>query len=156
MNRSVFALALWIAAAAWAGEAVPLAQDAALESRVAGLSQELRCLVCQNQTLADSHAPLAIDLKNQVREMMVAGKSDAEVASYMVERYGDFILYRPPLKATTLLLWLAPLLLAAGSIVFLVRRIRALGREMPLPIPDALMAERADALLGMRDGKRPS
>ena len=156
MNKSVFALVLWIAAAAWAGEAVPLAQDAALELRVTRLAQELRCLVCQNQTVADSHAPLAMDLKKQVREMMAAGKSDDEVAAYMVERYGDFVLFRPPLKLTTLLLWLGPLLLTVGSIAFLVRRILALGREAPPPAPDALLAQRADALLGLQAGKGPS
>jgi len=76
-----------------------------LEKRVMALAEELRCLVCQNQTLADSNAPLAEDLRNQVREKMRAGKSDREVVDFLVERYGDFVLYRPPLKATTLLLW---------------------------------------------------
>ena len=75
------------------------------------LAAELRCLVCQNQTLADSNAPLAEDLRNQVREKMRRGASDSEIVDYMVARYGDFVLYRPPLKLTTLLLWFGPLLL---------------------------------------------
>jgi len=103
---------------AHAGEALPLAEDPALEARVVHLANELRCLVCQNQTIADSHAPLAVDLKNQVREQLRAGRSDAEVVAYMVQRYGDFVLYRPPVKATTALLWYGPFaLLALGAAV---------------------------------------
>src|SRR5437879_13687564 len=85
------------------------------------LAEELRCLVCQNQTLADSNAPLAEDLRNQLREKMREGKSDAEVVDFLVERYGDFVLYRPPLKATTALLSFGPLLLLAAGFVILLR-----------------------------------
>ncbi len=91
------------------------------------LTAELRCLVCQNQSLADSHADLAIDLKNQVRSQMQAGKSDAEIRDYMVARYGDFVLYRPPLKPTTALLWAGPFVLLAGgglALGFYLRRRR--------------------------------
>jgi cytochrome c-type biogenesis protein CcmH len=109
--------------------------------------------VCQNQTLADSHAPLAVDLKNQVREMMAAGRTDAQVVDYMVQRYGDFVLYRPPLKGTTLVLWLGPALICVGSFFFLVRRIRALGRETPPDVVDSAAARRADVLLGLPAGK---
>lgn len=99
-----------------AAEAVDTVSDPALEARVQVLAAELRCLVCQNQSLADSHAELALDLKGRVREQLRAGRSDAQVLAYMTERYGDFVLYRPPLKPTTLLLWLGPaLLLAAGA-----------------------------------------
>ncbi|MBC5764039.1 cytochrome c-type biogenesis protein [Ramlibacter albus] len=106
---------------AFAGEAVPLADDPQLEARVQRLSEELRCLVCQNQTIADSHAGLAQDLKNQIREQLRAGKSDDDILAYMTERYGDFVLYRPPVKATTLLLWVGPfLLLGVGAIVTVV------------------------------------
>jgi cytochrome c-type biogenesis protein CcmH len=94
---------------------VDVRPDAALEARVQALAAELRCLVCQNQSLADSHADLAVDLKNQVREQLRAGRSEAEVMAYMTERYGDFVLYRPPLKNTTLLLWLGPALLLVGG-----------------------------------------
>lgn len=92
-------------------EAAPMAQDPVLEARVMAISAELRCLVCQNQTIADSHAELAIDLKNQVREMLIAGKSEREIKDYMVERYGEFILYKPEVNDTTFLLWFGPLVL---------------------------------------------
>src|SRR5881394_4407761 len=90
--------------------------DAALEKRVRELSTELRCLVCQNQTLADSNAPLALDLRNQIREQLKAGKTERDVVDFMVPRYGDFVLYRPPFKATTAALWTGPfVLLALGA-----------------------------------------
>lgn len=120
-------LLLVLALPAFANEAAPAAQDPALEQRVMRLTAELRCLVCQNQSLADSHADLAIDLKNQVRSQMQAGKSDAEIREFMVARYGDFVLYRPPLKSTTALLWAGPFaLLAAGGLAlgFYLRRRR--------------------------------
>ncbi len=98
---------------AFGKEAAPAAEDPALEQRVTALAGELRCLVCQNQTIADSNAPLAIDLKNQVREKIKQGQSDSDIIDFMVARYGDFVLYRPPFKATTLVLWLGPLLLLA-------------------------------------------
>src|SRR5687767_15954383 len=88
------------------------------------LSNELRCLVCQNQTLADSQAPLAVDLRNQVREQLKGGASEQDVLDFMVARYGDFVLYRPPLKATTLLLWAGPFLLIALGLVLVFRRVR--------------------------------
>ena len=111
----------------FAGEAMPLADDPVLEARVMRLAVELRCLVCQNQTIADSHSGLAIDLKNQIRDQLGAGRSDAQVLAYMVERYGDFVLYRPPFKATTAARWVGPfVLLALGAvvIVLVVRRRR--------------------------------
>src|SRR5204863_3476570 len=84
---------------------------------------ELRCLVCQNQTLAESNAPLAVDLRNQVREQLAAGKSEDEVKAWLVARYGDFVLYKPPFKASTLLLWLGPFLFLLLGFVVLKRRI---------------------------------
>jgi cytochrome c-type biogenesis protein CcmH len=117
----VFAL---LAYAASAGEAQTVAADPVLEARVQLLSEELRCLVCQNQSLADSHAELAIDLKNQVREMLKKGLSDKEVIDYMVTRYGDFVLYRPPVKGTTWLLWFGPFVLLIGALVTLFVKIR--------------------------------
>jgi cytochrome c-type biogenesis protein CcmH len=93
-----------------------------LDKRVAGLAEELRCLVCQNQTIADSNAPLAVDLRNQIREQMTKGASDQQVRDFMVERYGDFVLYKPPLKASTLALWIGPFaLLALGA--WILRRV---------------------------------
>jgi len=107
----------------YAKEAAPAAADPALEQRVMTLAAELRCLVCQNQTIADSNAPLAEDLRNQVREKMRQGSSDSQIMDFMVERYGDFVLYRPPVKATTLLLWFGPLLLLGAGFVVLLHRI---------------------------------
>jgi cytochrome c-type biogenesis protein CcmH len=98
-------------------------QDPILEKRVMALAEELRCLVCQNQTLADSHAALAVDLKNRIRELLREGKTEREVLDFMVQRYGDFVLYRPPLRAATALLWGGPFILLAlgmgGWIVWL-------------------------------------
>jgi cytochrome c-type biogenesis protein CcmH len=102
----------------FAGEAKPLAEDPALEARLKAMSHELRCLVCQNQTLADSDAPLAEDLRKEIRTQMREGKSDQEVIDYLVARYGDFVRYRPPVNNSTALLWFGPfLLLLIGSFV---------------------------------------
>ena len=93
--------------------------DPALDARLKKLEEELRCLVCQNQSLADSTAPLAEDLRREVRQLAVAGKSDDEIKQYLVARYGDFVLYRPPVKSTTWLLWFGPfVLLAAGGVIW--------------------------------------
>ena len=110
-----------------ARDAPPLADDPALEQRVMQLSTELRCLVCQNETLADSRADLAIDLRNQIREQMRAGKSDEEIKVWLTQRYGDFVLYRPPVKSSTWLLWFGPfalLVVAAAALLIYLRRRR--------------------------------
>ncbi len=107
-------------------EAVPLAEDAAIEARLISIADELRCLVCQNESLASSRADLAQDLRREVRGLIRQGKSDPEIREFLVSRYGDFVLYRPPLKPTTWLLWGGPFVLVlaglAGLIVFLRRR----------------------------------
>jgi cytochrome c-type biogenesis protein CcmH len=121
-------------------------QDLAFEQRLKRLEGDLRCLVCQNQTLADSSAPLAEDLRREVRSLAVAGKSDDEIRAYLVARYGDFVLYRPPVKGTTWLLWFGPfVLLGLGALVWfvVVRRRRA----APEPVHDAQGAVRARALI---------
>jgi cytochrome c-type biogenesis protein CcmH len=100
------------------------ADDAALDKRVMELAAELRCLVCQNQSLAESNAGLAVDLRNQIREQLARGASEREVVDFMVARYGDFVLYRPPLKASTFLLWFGPFVLLIAGIYVLLRRIR--------------------------------
>ena len=115
-------------------------EDPALERRVASLAHELRCLVCQNQTLADSNAPLAQDLRNQIREQLKAGKSERDVIDFMVTRYGDFVLYRPPFKATTAALWTGPFVLLALGAWLLVRRVRKRA-----PPPELTEAERRRA-----------
>ena len=101
------------AAPALAKEAAPMGEDPAVEARLMALASELRCLVCQNQTLADSHADLAVDFRREIREMIAKGMTDDEIVAFLVARYGDFIRYRPPWKATTVLLWLGPFLLVA-------------------------------------------
>src|SRR5882724_12973405 len=146
--KAVFAILLLVLPALCAArEAPPAADDPVLEKRVTRLTAELRCLVCQNQSLADSHADLAIDLKNQVRSQMKAGKSDAEIRDYMVARYGDFVLYRPPLKSNTVLLWAGPfVLLAVGGLAlwyYLRRRRERLAESELTPEQRA----RAEALL---------
>jgi cytochrome c-type biogenesis protein CcmH len=138
----VFSLAVLISGFAYGKEAAPAAADPALEKRVMDLANELRCLVCQNQTLADSHAPLAVDLRNQIREQLKRGASERDVADFMVARYGDFVLYRPPLKAGTLVLWFGPFLLLAIGVFFLLKRIRKQGAQ---PQPQLSDAERARA-----------
>jgi cytochrome c-type biogenesis protein CcmH len=117
-----------------------LAQPADLEKRVHTLSQELRCLVCQNQTLADSNAPLAVDLRNQVREQLAAGRSEQDVIDFMVARYGDFVLYRPPLKASTVLLWAGPFLFLVLGAFLLVRRLTRRPPEAQLSPADRARA----------------
>ena len=126
-------LSFWFACA--------FAQDAALERRVTDLAHELRCLVCQNQTLADSNAPLAVDLRNQIREQLAAGKSERDVVDFMVARYGDFVLYRPPLKASTVLLWVGPFAFLVIGFYLLARFLR----RRHIPEPQLSDAERARA-----------
>ena len=128
-----------------AREAAPLAQDEAAEKRLVAISSELRCLVCQNESLAGSNAELAHDLRREIRGQIQAGKSDGEIMDFMVSRYGDFVRYRPPLKGTTLLLWFGPGLLLVGGIggliVFLRRRARLLA-DTPLSEAEAREASR--------------
>ena len=127
--------------------------DAALEARLKTLSEELRCLVCQNQTLADSNAPLAQDLRREVHELAQQGKSDAEIKDYLVARYGDFVLYKPPVKPTTWLLWFGPFaFLLGGALVWLVvlRRRGRVSRDDERPAGSATAVDhtgRARALL---------
>lgn len=128
------ALSTFVMSAAVAAEARPVAEDPALEARVQKLSDELRCLVCQNQNLSDSHADLALDLKRQVREMVKAGRSDREILDYMVQRYGDFVLYRPPVKATTWLLWAGPFVLFFGALALLFIKLRRRLAQQPQPL----------------------
>ena len=112
------------------------------------LSAELRCLVCQNQTLADSNADLAVDLRRQSREQLGSGKSERDVLDFMVQRYGDFVLYRPPLKASTALLWAGPFLLLLLGLFLLVRKVRSTNRQDP-PLSEAERV-RAAALIEPR------
>jgi cytochrome c-type biogenesis protein CcmH len=130
----------------WLGCALPAAsQSPELEKRTAALAHELRCLVCQNQTLADSNAPLAVDLRNQIREQLAAGKSEQDVRDFMVARYGDFVLYRPPLKVTTLALWIGPFVFLVLGVWLLLRRLAR--RRVAEPQLSGAERERAAKLL---------
>ncbi len=143
-------------AGAWSKDATPVAADPALERRTTRLAEELRCLVCQNQSLADSHAPLALDLKEQIREQVKAGRTDEQVVGFMVERYGDFVLYRPPFKATTAFLWAGPFLILAIAIAGLfwnLRRRRGIPAERELSDADRT---RAAALLAGKPADPPA
>jgi cytochrome c-type biogenesis protein CcmH len=121
MKSILFTLMLALSLPTYAGEAAPVGEDPAIEQRMVKLSEDLRCLVCQNESLAGSHAELAEDLRKEIRVQMKAGKNDKEVINYLTTRYGDFVLYRPPFKPLTYLLWLGPLLfLALGGGVWYV------------------------------------
>lgn len=126
-----------------AKEAEPMAANPEMEKLVNEISAELRCLVCQNQTIADSHAALAVDLKNQVRQMVASGKTQNEIVDYMVQRYGDFVRYRPPVKPTTYLLWVGPFILLIVGVALLISNLRKRKRI----IADApLSADESDRL----------
>ncbi|GJG97280.1 cytochrome c-type biogenesis protein CcmH [Cupriavidus pauculus] len=125
-------LTAWLLAVlSWHAGAAPLS-DAELDARVHSLSQQLRCLVCQNQTLADSNAELAVDLRRQIRTQLAQGASDSAIKDYLVQRYGDFVLYDPPFKPSTWLLWLGPFVLLVGIVWYLRRRGRS-GNALPSP-----------------------
>lgn len=136
-----------------AKEAQPASDNPVLEERVMNLSKELRCLVCQNETLADSRADLAEDLRNQIREQMKAGKSDKEIVAYLTQRYGKFILYNPPVDPTTYLLWFGPFVLLLAGLFLLFRFVkqrRELITDQPLSNDER---QRAEELLNADRGK---
>ena len=131
----------------------PVKGDAALEERLHRLSQELRCLVCQNETLADSRADLAEDLRDEIREQMKAGKSDKEIIAFLTERYGQFILYRPQVTPTTYLLWFGPfllLLIGLAVLFYYIKQRRDLIAEQPLTSDER---KRAEEMLRAGSGK---
>lgn len=137
---------------ALADQAQPVVDDPELEAQVMALSHDLRCLVCQNESIAESRAPLALDLRQQVREQFQAGKSEQEVVDFLVSRYGDFVLYRPPFKATTMVLWLGPGLLLLLGLGWLVWRLRRRTTEAA-PVLSEQQHQRARALLVGDDEK---
>lgn len=156
------ALAAWAtlglaALPALAKEAAPLAEDPVVEQRLQAITSELRCLVCQNQTIADSHADLADDFRREIRKMIAEGKTDDQIMAFMVERYGDFVRYRPPLKTTTLLLWAGPAVLLLLGLALLARYLRR--RSAALAASESgLSAEerqRAEALLENTQDRQP-
>jgi cytochrome c-type biogenesis protein CcmH len=137
-----------------AKEAAPLAPDEASEKRLVAISSELRCLVCQNESLSGSHADLANDLRREIRTLIQQGKSDTEIMDFMVSRYGDFVRYRPPLKGSTLLLWFGPGLLLVGGLgallIYLRRRSKAINVS-PLSTEEQQQAER---LLNVKESQK--
>lgn len=138
---------------AWANEAQPTIADPVTAKREVQLAAQLRCLVCQNQSIAESNADLAKDLRNKLREQIAAGKTDAEIIEYMTARYGDFVLYRPPFKASTALLWLGPALLAVVGGVVMVRLVAA--RRRAVAELSAAERARAEQLLAGAESKQP-
>jgi cytochrome c-type biogenesis protein CcmH len=134
-----------------AADAVPTVTDPVANARAVKLSEKLRCLVCQNQSIADSNAELAVDLRTQIREQIAAGRSDDQIVEYMVTRYGDFVLYEPPFKPTTILLWVGPVLLLVGGFFILIRNLRR--RPATEPTLTAEEQERAARLLSGDNGK---
>lgn len=148
MFKPVFiALIVCVSLAAQAKVAPNISDDPALEARMMVIAEELRCLVCQNETIAASHADLAIDLKNQIRIKLTQGQSQKQILDFMVERYGDFVLYRPPLKTTTVLLWLGPFTLLAIAVLMLVLNVRRRRRSVqPAALSDADIAKARELL----------
>lgn len=143
----ILALLLLLPGAALAREAAPAAADPRLEQRMMAIAAELRCLVCQNQSIAESDADLAKDFRNQIREKLQQGQSERDIVDYMIARYGDFVLWRPPFKATTLLLWLGPILLILGGLIALFYRLARERAAGELELSEAEHA-RAARLLG--------
>jgi len=127
----------------YAGEATPMATEPQVEARLLAISEELRCLVCQNETLAASRAELADDLRNEIRRLIREGRSDAEIMDYLVARYGDFVRYRPPVKPTTWLLWFGPFVLLVFAALALVRYLRRRTALLGTAAADLSEAEKA-------------
>ncbi len=152
----VAALFALVPLAASAKTAMPLAADPVLEERMMTLAAGLRCLVCQNQSLAESNADLAVDLRNEIREQMRRGTSDQKIIEYLVARYGDFVLYRPPLKASTLLLWSGPAIMFLFGIGLLTRTLARRRAQIARTPLSAVARARAQELLGTDSAREPS
>ena len=145
-----------LAAAVGAQTAQPLAEDPVIEKRLQALSQELRCLVCQNESLADSRAGLAEDLRREIREQMKAGKTDAEIIAFLTARYGDFVLYRPRVKPTTYLLWFGPFVLLTIGLLILYWQLKQRRTQIKQQALTDRDRQRLDELLDEPSGKEPA
>jgi len=148
MLSCAFAALLWLATPALAGDAAPLADDPAVEARLQRIAEEVRCLVCQNESLAASQADLANDLRREIRAQIRQGQTDAQILDFLVSRYGDFVRYRPPFNVTTLLLWLGPFAALAaglGGLVWFLRR-------RPAAAPAALTDDERRRAAALLDG----
>ncbi|HVW64037.1 MAG TPA: cytochrome c-type biogenesis protein [Nitrosospira sp.] len=149
MNKFLllFALLFSLLPYGWAKEAAPVAEDPEIERRMIALSEDLRCLVCQNESLAGSRADFANDLRREIREQMRANKSDKEIVDFLVARYGDFVLYRPPMKPTTILLWFGPFAFLLVGAVILVVYLKRRRKQIEEPTLSEQQRKQAEALL---------
>lgn len=148
LKRAILGLLLACAMnAVIAKDAVPLAEDPATEQRLIVISEEMRCLVCQNESLAGSRSDLANDLRREIRKLILEGKTDEQIRSFMVERYGDFVLYRPPVKPITWLLWIGPFVILLGGIIGLLIYLRRRNESVPSATLSDEENRRIDALL---------
>ena len=147
MKRWILLVMLCLPLGLHANEAKPLAEDEVVEQRLIKIAEEMRCLVCQNESLAGSRADLAEDLRREIRSQIRQGKTDQEVMDFMVTRYGDFVRYRPPVKPTTWLLWFGPFLFLAVAVGLLVRVLRRRIRLSPDEPLTAEQKQQAEALL---------
>ncbi|MGV8711086.1 MAG: cytochrome c-type biogenesis protein [Nitrosomonas sp.] len=139
---------------AWSKEAVPVAEDPEVEKRMLALTMDLRCLVCQNESIADSRADFSNDIRREIREQIKANKTDPEIVQFLVDRYGDFVLYNPPVKPTTLLLWFGPVALflaGFGALIVYLKRRRQQVEDVPL---SEAQLKKAEALLDEKKGKK--
>ncbi|WP_297324044.1 cytochrome c-type biogenesis protein [Nitrosomonas sp.] len=146
-------LILIIPSLAWAKEAIPVAEDPEVEKRMLALTMDLRCLVCQNESIADSRAEFSNDIRREIREQIKANKNDQEIIQFLVDRYGDFVLYNPPMKPTTILLWFGPValfIIGFGSLIIYLRRRRRQIEDVPL---SEAQLKKAEALLNENKGK---
>lgn len=142
-----------IPSVAWSKEAIPVAEDPEVEKRMLALTMDLRCLVCQNESIADSRAEFSNDIRREIREQIKANKNDQEIIQFLVDRYGDFVLYNPPIKPTTILLWFGPIALfivGFGSLIIYLKRRRGQIEDMPL---SEAQLKKAEALLNENKGK---
>ena len=146
--RKLLLMLLWLPLFVCAQGPQPTTEDPVANKRAVQLAEQLRCLVCQNQSIAESNAGLALDLRREIREQIAAGKTDSEITDYMVKRYGDFVLYRPPVNVVTLLLWFGPALLLLIGVVALLRYLRSRGAAAGAQALSAEEQREAERLLG--------
>jgi cytochrome c-type biogenesis protein CcmH len=155
MRRLLAMLAIALLPLAAFASATPTELDPVAARRSVDIAAQLRCLVCQNQSIAESDAELAVDLRRQVSEQIKEGKSDREIIEFMTARYGDFVLYKPPFNVTTILLWLGPALLAIGAVIAFARTLKARNRmivERPLTPAERAEAQRLLAQVSKNKG----
>ena len=153
--KRIFLIALCVMGLSngFANEAAPLADDPVTEQRLISISEEMRCLVCQNESLAGSRSDLANDLRREIRILIQEGKSDDQIRNFMVERYGDFVLYRPPVKPVTWLLWIGPFVILGIGIASLLTYLRRRNNSVPNVTLTDLDNQKIDALLKSNDHK---